>query len=114
VGARAKNNDAWFEVRGAPLTERTTDEWLALFQRADIASQPCHTLEQLVHDPHLAAVRLLGDEDHPVEGRTVAIRPTIRFDEKYAPAGDFAQPMGWATQSILEELGMKPSSAESG
>jgi crotonobetainyl-CoA:carnitine CoA-transferase CaiB-like acyl-CoA transferase len=113
VGARAKNNDAWCEVRGAPLTERTTDEWLALFQRADIASQPCNTLEQLVRDPHLTAVGLLGEEDHPVEGRTVTIRPTIGFDEKYAPVGGFAQPIGWATESILAELGVSSASAGS-
>jgi crotonobetainyl-CoA:carnitine CoA-transferase CaiB-like acyl-CoA transferase len=111
VSARAKNNDAWFAVRGAPLPQRTTEEWLELFQGADIASQPCHTLEQLVRDPHLAAVGLLGGEEHPVEGRTVAIRPTIRFDAEYPPTGDFAQPIGWSTQDILQELGIDPPQA---
>jgi crotonobetainyl-CoA:carnitine CoA-transferase CaiB-like acyl-CoA transferase len=108
VGARAKNNDAWFAVRAEPLMQRATAEWLDLFQQADIAAQPCHTLDGLVRDPHLAAVGLLGSDDHPVEGRTVAIRPTIRFDANYPAAGSFAQPIGWATQDILEELGIDP------
>lgn len=114
VGARAKNNDDWFAIRAAPLTQRTTDEWLEAFQSADIAAQPCHTLEGLVRDPHLAAVGLLSADDHPTEGRTVAIRPTIRFDADYPPAGDFAQPIGWATGDILRELGIEPALADGG
>jgi crotonobetainyl-CoA:carnitine CoA-transferase CaiB-like acyl-CoA transferase len=67
-----------------------------------------------VRDPHLAAVGLLGNDDHPVEGRTVAIRPTIRFDANYPAAGSFAQPIGWATQDILQELGIDPSQESRG
>ena len=105
VRARAENVREWFAVRGAPLTSRTTAEWLALLGAADIAVKPCHTLETLPRDPHLAAVELLSKDEHPTEGAIVAIRPTIRFDESYPPAGSFAQPLGWETRAILQELG---------
>jgi len=105
LGARATNVGAWFEVRGAPLTSRTSAEWLALFGAADIAVKPCHTLETLPGDPHLRAVALLSPDDHPTEGATVAIRPTIRFDQAYPSAGSFAQPQGWETRGILTDLG---------
>jgi crotonobetainyl-CoA:carnitine CoA-transferase CaiB-like acyl-CoA transferase len=105
VAARAKNVKEWFEIRGAPLTGRTTAEWLDILGRADIAVKPCHTLETLPRDPHLQAVGLLQTDEHPVEGRTVAIRPTIRFDGSYPSPRESAQPRGWASRQILEEMG---------
>lgn len=105
VAARARNVKEWFEVRGAPLTHRTTAEWLALFRAADIAVQPCNTLESLQQDPHLKAVELIRPETHPTEGTTAAIRSTIRFDEAYPPRRGPSQPRGWETRAVLEEAG---------
>ncbi|MCU4118930.1 CoA transferase [Variovorax sp. N23] len=51
-----------------PLTHKSSDEWLRLLQDADIAAQPCHTLESLQGDPHLQAVELLQEERHPTKG----------------------------------------------
>ena len=105
VAGRAKNVKEWFAVRGAPLTNRTTADWLKLFQDADIAAQPCHTLETLPRDPHLQSVGLIGFEDHPTEGRTATLRSTVRFDGKPPSRRGFAQPKGWDTVPILKELG---------
>jgi crotonobetainyl-CoA:carnitine CoA-transferase CaiB-like acyl-CoA transferase len=105
VGARAQNVREWFEIRGAPLTDKTTAEWLDILQEADIAVKPCHTLETLPHDPHLQAVGLLQADEHPTEGKTVAIRSTISFDDAYPPLPSFTQPRGWDTRAVLEEIG---------
>jgi crotonobetainyl-CoA:carnitine CoA-transferase CaiB-like acyl-CoA transferase len=105
VGARAKNNADWFAVRGAPLTNRTTTEWLDIFRAADIAAMPCHTLETLRHDTHLNAVGLLQAEHHPTEGRVASIRSSIRVDGAYPDRRDAAQPRGAETDAILGELG---------
>jgi crotonobetainyl-CoA:carnitine CoA-transferase CaiB-like acyl-CoA transferase len=104
VASRAKFVAEWFAVRGAPLTTRTTAEWLAIFQAADIAAMPCHTLETLRRDPHLDAVGLVTFEKHPTEGRTAAIRSSIRFDGGVPAAGAPAQPRGQDTRIILAEL----------
>lgn len=108
VGARAKNVEAWFEVRGAALSDKTTEEWLSIFQESDIAAMPCHTLETLRKDPHLAAVGLITQEQHPTEGSISVIRSTIRSDDGYAATGTYAQPRGWETNEILAELGLTP------
>ncbi len=105
VAARARHVMEWFEVRGAPLTNGTTAEWLERMRSADIAAQPCHTLETLQRDPHLKAVGLIGFEAHPTEGRTAAIRSTIRFDEAYPPLRSASRPRGWDTRAVLEEVG---------
>ncbi|WP_175687352.1 CaiB/BaiF CoA transferase family protein [Burkholderia multivorans] len=105
VGARAKYVKEWFAIRGAPLTDHTTAEWLEILQAADIAVKPCHTLETLPHDPHLTAVGLLQKEMHPTEGKIFAIRPTISFDGEYPSVPSFAQPRGWETRAILKDIG---------
>lgn len=105
VSARAKNVAEWFEIRGTPLTDKTTNEWLELLQKADIAAQPCHTLETLPHDRHLTAVGLIQHEQHPTEGRIAAIRASIRVDDSYLDLRESSQPKGWETKQLLNELG---------
>ncbi|OYU47859.1 MAG: CoA transferase [Rhizobiales bacterium PAR1] len=106
VAARAKNVGAWFAIRGAPLTSGTTAVWLAIFQAADIAAMPCHTLETLREDPHLAAVGFFQHEQHPTEGATIALQPSITFDGLRPASGTPSQPKGWETRAVMEELRM--------
>ncbi len=113
VASRAKYVSEWFEVRGAPLETKTTDEWLALFREADLPAMPCHTLQTLVTDPHLKAVELLDYEQHPTEGKTAVIRSTIRVDGQYPSARSPAVPCGWDTGELLHELGFSEAEMES-
>jgi crotonobetainyl-CoA:carnitine CoA-transferase CaiB-like acyl-CoA transferase len=106
VAARAKNVKEWFEVRGAALSDKTTSEWLSIFRSADIAAMPCHTLETLRVDPHLVEVGLIVHEEHPTEGKISVIRSTIRTQDGYPSAGAYAQPKGWETRQVLEEIGI--------
>jgi crotonobetainyl-CoA:carnitine CoA-transferase CaiB-like acyl-CoA transferase len=106
VAARADNVREWFAIRGTPLMERTTQEWLDIFRAADIAAMPCHDVESLRADPHLAAVGLFGEEVHPVEGQTVTIRSPIVFNEATHLADGFAQPNGWESTAIARDLGL--------
>jgi crotonobetainyl-CoA:carnitine CoA-transferase CaiB-like acyl-CoA transferase len=112
VASRATHVGDWFAVRGAPLTQRTTAEWLEIFAAADIASKPCHTLETLPRDRHLEAVGLLVPDSHPTEGDTVAIRSTIRFGDAYPPLPGFAQPRGWESRDVLRDLGFAEGEIE--
>jgi crotonobetainyl-CoA:carnitine CoA-transferase CaiB-like acyl-CoA transferase len=105
IANRAKYVSEWFEIRGAALENKTTDEWLDVFRAVDLPAMPCHTLETLIEDPHLKAVGLLGYENHPTEGKTAVIRPTIRVDGAYPSARSTAAPCGWDTNELLKDLG---------
>ncbi len=105
IANRAKYVSEWFEIRGAALENKTTNDWLALFKAADLPAMPCHTLETLPNDPHLKAVGLLSSENHPTEGKTTVIRSTINIDGHYASARSYAAPCGWDSEEILHELG---------
>jgi crotonobetainyl-CoA:carnitine CoA-transferase CaiB-like acyl-CoA transferase len=112
VAARARYVTEWFEIRGAPLTNRSTAEWLELLRAADVAAQPCHTLETLPRDPHLQAVGLIAYEQHPSEGRTASIRSSLRVDDSTLPRRAPAQPRGADTRALLQELGYAPDAIE--
>ena len=105
VAARATNVKEWFAVRGAPLTNKSSQEWLDLLQEADIAAQACHTLQTLPNDKHLKAVGLVQYEDHPTEGKTAAIRSSIKVNDAYLNLRETSQPKGWETKKLLEEMG---------
>jgi crotonobetainyl-CoA:carnitine CoA-transferase CaiB-like acyl-CoA transferase len=105
IANRAKYVSEWFEIRGAALENKTTEEWLDIFRAADLPAMPCHTLQTLTEDPHLKAVGLLDFENHPTEGKTVVIRPTIQVDGKYPSARSTAIPCGWDTNDLLKDLG---------
>jgi crotonobetainyl-CoA:carnitine CoA-transferase CaiB-like acyl-CoA transferase len=105
VGNRAKYVAEWFEIRGAALETKTTEEWLVVFRDADLPAMPCHTLSTLSNDPHLKAVELINYENHPTEGKTAVIRSTIQVDGQYPSAGSFSVPNGWDTNEILMDLG---------
>ncbi|TNC11623.1 CoA transferase [Methylobacterium terricola] len=106
VADRFRHVDLWFRVRAEALASRTTAAWLAIFAAADVPAMPCHTLETLERDPHLAAVGLLGTDLHPTEGRVRTIRPTILQDGAPAPAGRPAPPPGFDTRTVLRGLGL--------
>lgn len=109
VAGRARHVAEWFEIRGAALTHRTTAQWLQLLQDADIAVQPCHTLDTLAVDPHLQAVGLIEYEDHPTEGRTASLRASILVDEDTLARRAPAQPRGADTRALLTEMGYGPA-----
>jgi crotonobetainyl-CoA:carnitine CoA-transferase CaiB-like acyl-CoA transferase/hydroxyacyl-ACP dehydratase HTD2-like protein with hotdog domain len=105
VASRAKYVSEWFEVRGAPLENKTTEAWLVDFRAVDLPAMPCHTLETLPNDPHLKAVGLLGKENHVTEGEIAVIRATIQVDGGYLSARSSAVPCGWDSVEILQTLG---------
>lgn len=113
VASRAKYVSEWFEIRGAALDSRTTEEWLEVFRKADLPAMPCHTLETLTQDPHLKAVELINFENHPTEGKTAVIRSTIQVDSVYPSARSSAAPCGWDTKAILHDLGYSDEEMES-
>lgn len=105
VADRVKHASAWYGFRETALLGRTTAEWLAAFAAADVPAMPCHTLESLPEDPHLAAVGLLRPDEHPQEGRIRALRGTVLFDGQVPAVQPAAQALGRDTAAVLAESG---------
>lgn len=90
------------------LPQRTTAEWQVLFEALDIPSAPVTAMEDLADDPHVRAVGLIEDYDHPQQG------PMRRVRSPYTMRGvqtgpDLPAPaLGAQGAEILGEFGFSP------
>jgi len=87
------------------LHDRTTAEWLAAFEKADIPAVKLHTLTSLVADEHLQRASLFKWVDHPSEGRIRTMRPTTQWSATPPTIWRHAPLLGEHTHEILAELG---------
>jgi crotonobetainyl-CoA:carnitine CoA-transferase CaiB-like acyl-CoA transferase len=105
AASRTRNAKAYFEVQATSLGGKTTDEWVALFDKLDVPAARYNTIDELMTDPHLKDVGFFRDEQHPSEGRIRRSKlPNtfsggVRRNETHAPL------YGEHTREILTELG---------
>ncbi|MBE7635765.1 hypothetical protein GUA87_02850 [Sneathiella sp. P13V-1] len=63
--ARSRNIGAVYDMVAQIAQTRTTDDWLALMEQADIPAMPVRNLSNLPKDPHLAVTGFFQRIDHP-------------------------------------------------
>jgi crotonobetainyl-CoA:carnitine CoA-transferase CaiB-like acyl-CoA transferase len=105
VPARVAHSGEWFQLRSESLATQSTDHWLGVFTRLDVPAMACHTLHTLTDDPHLRAVALVEQIQHPREGEVRAIRPTVILNNERPRSGAPAREIGADTRQILARAG---------
>jgi crotonobetainyl-CoA:carnitine CoA-transferase CaiB-like acyl-CoA transferase len=85
---------------------RTTAEWLALCDEADIPCMPVLGVEQLAEDAHVRAVELMPVVEHPTEGAYRALRQPVRFGGAPYRLRRHAPGLGEHTAEVLAEVGI--------
>ena len=93
------------DMLGEEARTRTTAEWLALLQKADIPCMVPHTLESLLDDPHLKDRGFFVFQDHPSEGRLRTMDEPTTWSETQPASGKFAPRLGQHTREVLAEIG---------
>jgi len=105
LAARVGNYDHVYKWLADLLSTRSSAEWLALFERADIPCGPMHDLDALIDDPHLAAVGLLHDVAHPSEGKTRLVGPAATWSRTPPSIRTSAPQLGEQGADILRGAG---------
>ncbi len=102
---RTENIDSIYAELAELLLTRTTDDWLALFEAADIPAMPLHSPESLLTDEHLEAVGFFKTVEHPSEGtiRDMSV-PAIWSETQPAP-DRLAPRLGEHSEQVLREIG---------
>jgi len=88
----------------AALPSKTTAEWLALFDEADIPASPVNSIDDLFEDPHLDAVGFWQEMEHPSEGRIRVTRPVGTWSRTQPDVRRLAPRLGEHTEEVLGEI----------
>ena len=83
----------------------TTDALVALCDRLDIPCTRINPIDRLPQHPHLQAVGLFQQQQHPVVGPMVAMRPPTRFARTPASLDRHAPVLGEHSVELLQEAG---------
>ena len=86
------------------LLTRPTDEWLALFDAADIPAMPLNTPEKLLNDPHLQETGFFSIEQHPSEGPLRSMAYPSTWSATQPGPTRHAPQLGEHTREVLGEL----------
>ena len=106
ISARTENVAELYATAEELLGERTTAEWQAALEEAEIPAGPVNALEDLLTDPHLAGQEFFRRVDHPSEDDTLQIGPTTRFSRSPAEVRRPAPRLGEHTVQVLREAGL--------
>jgi len=102
-------NLATLQERLAPIFKRrSTDEWLAAFERAEVPAGPVLSIAAMHSDPQTLARDMVVDIVHPVAGITKAIGLPIKFSDTPGHTGGPAPVLGEHTRELLAEMGYAP------
>ncbi len=105
VAARFKNTALFFATRAEGLKQKTTAEWIDIFDRADVPAMPFQTLDQIMEDPHLKDIGFFETIEHPTEGKIINMKLPNKLSR--GARRDFrpAPLIGQQTVEILREAG---------
>jgi len=109
---RSRNIDALYAIVGECMLERTTGEWLRALEEADIPCGPMNTPDALFDDPHLRAVGMFPEVEHPTEGRMRHIKVPVSFSRTPGGLHRHAERLGGSSRSVLADAGFSDEEIE--
>lgn len=105
LASRAQNIVALYEIAGACIAGKTTDEWLTLLRELEIPAARMANLEDLFSDPQLAASGFFRRAAHPSEGEILYTDLPVRFGGASTTAERLQPRLGEHSFEVLREAG---------
>ena len=105
VKSRYANVREYFHLRAEGLRHKTTEEWLSIFEEADVPAGQVHTMPSLIEDQHLAEVGMFRKIEHPSEGTKIELNNPNKFSAGLRQDQSTAPFLGGESVDILAELG---------
>ncbi len=102
---RAQNIDAIYDRMREIAPTRTTAEWEELLLRIDVPHASFAKISEIAEQPHLKAVGMFPEVEHPSEGKLRQARPPTRFSDTPAQVRRLAPRLGEHTIELLREAG---------
>jgi crotonobetainyl-CoA:carnitine CoA-transferase CaiB-like acyl-CoA transferase len=112
IAARAKNVVELYELAGSCIADKTTAEWLALLREREIPAARMSSLEEVLHDPQLAATGFFKHATHPTEGEILYTDLPVRFGGASSSSERLQPRLGEHSLEVLREAGLAESEIE--
>lgn len=90
---------------GEVLATRTTDEWLSMFEQADIPAARLYSIDDIVADEHVQATGFIQTVQHPTEGELRITAIPTEWSESVPENRRPAPALGEHTREVLLEFG---------
>jgi crotonobetainyl-CoA:carnitine CoA-transferase CaiB-like acyl-CoA transferase len=110
---RAANIDRIYDRMSEIALTRTTAEWEELLLGIDVPHASFARLREVEEQPHLKAVGLFQEIDHPTEGKIRQARPSARFSESPAAIRRLPPRLGEHTEEVLRDAGYSDAEIKS-
>ena len=110
--ARSRDFEGAYALVASEMKKRSTGEWIAALEQADIPVQRMNSLEDIVEDPHLAAIGYFRTVEHPSEGRIRSMAVPSEWSESPPEYRRHAPRMGEHTREVLREAGLADAAIE--
>jgi crotonobetainyl-CoA:carnitine CoA-transferase CaiB-like acyl-CoA transferase len=110
--ARSRNYQRAYTMVAEELAQKTTAEWVEAFERADIPVQRMNSIEDILADPHLAAIGYFSIREHPSEGRIRTLAVPSEWSESQPEYRRHAPRLGEHTREVLREIRMRDEDIE--
>jgi crotonobetainyl-CoA:carnitine CoA-transferase CaiB-like acyl-CoA transferase len=110
--SRRKNLSVLYALLVERLPERTTSEWMRIFEEADIPSAPVVSVDQLLDDGHLAERGFFVESPFSDGVSFKHVRTPVEWSNWSPPAPTRAPKPSEHAEEILRESGMAESEIE--
>jgi crotonobetainyl-CoA:carnitine CoA-transferase CaiB-like acyl-CoA transferase len=104
--ARTENITELYAIIGEVALLKTTDEWLTLLDGANIPAMRYNKMDDVLADPHLAAVNFFQTRKHPDAGDYRAMKHPVEFSATPADIAIDPPRLGADTETVLASLGL--------
>jgi len=101
LAQRAVNIGALYAIVEEVMRTRSTDEWQARLDAADVPNGPVHGLADLLEDDYLAETGFFRRVEHPSEGRMLVTAVPVDFSEWSRSAIELARQIAPQASLVL-------------
>ncbi|WP_430469327.1 CaiB/BaiF CoA transferase family protein [Thalassospira lucentensis] len=102
--SRVANRETLVPMIRRAMVTKTTDEWIAVLEKANVPCGPINTLDRVFDNPQVQHRGMIRYLDHPVAGKVPTVANPIKFS-KTPISGETAAPMlGQHSDEILRKV----------